>query len=268
MLNTPLTVLLLVISLTLTSCLNNARFASLEPPEQSGTSALRQSPAQAAEVIDSPTAYRVQAGDTLYSIAFRFALNYQDVAIWNDIDASYRIYPGQALTLSPPEDSSSTASAVDRTATSLRSDKAEGVIVSQEIDGSDGVKKITNNQSLSWYWPHDGKIVRTFDADKSDQKGIDMEGEIGESILASADGTVVYAGNGLPGYGNLIILDHSGSYLSAYAFNKTLLVAEKDQVEAGTAIATMGLKAGQPRLHFEIRRGGKPVNPLVYLPDR
>ncbi|EAR10250.1 murein hydrolase activator EnvC family protein [Reinekea blandensis] len=102
----------------------------------------------------------------------------------------------------------------------------------------------------------------------SDRKGIDLRGRIGDSVVAATNGVVVYAGNGLPGYGNLIILEHSGSLLSAYAFNDEMLVKEKDRVRSGQQIATMGKQGDQPGLHFEIRRNGKPVDPLTYLPDR
>lgn len=102
----------------------------------------------------------------------------------------------------------------------------------------------------------------------STRKGIDLQGRIGDSVVAATNGVVVYAGNGLPGYGNLIILEHSGSLLSAYAFNDEMLVTEKDRVRSGQKIATMGKQGDQPGLHFEIRRNGKPVDPLTYLPDR
>lgn len=110
--------------------------------------------------------------------------------------------------------------------------------------------------------------MRTFDSNVSDRKGVDLTGEIGDSVVAAASGSVVYAGNGLPGYGNLIILEHQGSLLSAYAFNQELLVSEQDRVTKGQAIARMGRQGDQPSLHFEIRQEGKPVDPMRFLPRR
>jgi lipoprotein NlpD len=102
----------------------------------------------------------------------------------------------------------------------------------------------------------------------ADRKGIDLRGRIGDSVVAATNGVVVYAGNGLPGYGNLIILEHPGSLLSAYAFNEKILVKERDRIAAGQKIATMGKQGDQPGLHFEIRQSGKPVNPIRFLPKR
>jgi lipoprotein NlpD len=230
--------------------------------------------ASSSAVAARPGQYQVRQGDTLYSIAFRFGLDFRGLAAANDIDSRYIIYPGQILVLregnvptatsepaprpsvSPPANTAASPSGTNQKPVAA----APAPAASQSTDN-------TINQ-LSWVWPHNGKIVRTFNANVSDRKGVDLTGEIGDSVVAAAAGTVVYAGNGLPGYGNLIILEHSGSLLSAYAFNQELLVSELDQVSRGQAIARMGRQGDQPSLHFEIRQEGKPVDPMRFLPQR
>lgn len=121
-------------------------------------------------------------------------------------------------------------------------------------------------RSGCWSWPACGKVVRGFALQPGGNKGIDIAGQLGDPIRAIAPGKVVYSGNGLKGYGNLIIIKHSDNYLSAYAYNRKLLVKEGDIVKAGTEIANMGQNdSGRVLLHFEIRQNGKPVNPLLYL---
>ncbi len=121
----------------------------------------------------------------------------------------------------------------------------------------------------SWRWPTDGKIIEGFGGSEGGNKGIDIAGSKGQAITATADGRVVYAGNALRGYGNLIIIKHNDDYLSAYAHNDTMLVREQQEVKAGQKIATMGSTGtSSTRLHFEIRYKGKSVNPLQYLPQR
>ena len=116
-------------------------------------------------------------------------------------------------------------------------------------------------------WPAAGSVVAGFDDAKN--KGLDIAGKAGEPVLAAADGKVVYAGAGLRGYGNLIILKHNNTFLTAYAHNQTLLVKEDQSVKKGQKIAEMGnTDADRVKLHFEIRRSGKPVDPSRYLPGR
>ncbi|WP_313752496.1 murein hydrolase activator NlpD [Mixta calida] len=120
-----------------------------------------------------------------------------------------------------------------------------------------------------WRWPTDGKIIDNFSAAEGGNKGIDIAGSRGQPVIATASGRVVYAGNALRGYGNLIIIKHNDDYLSAYAHNDTMLVREQQEVKAGQKIATMGSTGtSSVRLHFEIRYKGKSVNPLRYLPQR
>ena len=129
---------------------------------------------------------------------------------------------------------------------------------------------MTSSSPISaWRWPTDGKVIENFSSSEGGNKGIDIAGSKGQAIIATADGRVVYAGNALRGYGNLIIIKHNDDYLSAYAHNDTMLVREQQEVKAGQKIATMGSTGtSSTRLHFEIRYKGKSVNPLQYLPQR
>ncbi|QLS58741.1 murein hydrolase activator NlpD [Klebsiella variicola] len=127
----------------------------------------------------------------------------------------------------------------------------------------------TSSPISSWRWPTDGKVIENFSGAEGGNKGIDIAGSKGQAIVATSDGRVVYAGNALRGYGNLIIIKHNDDYLSAYAHNDTMLVREQQEVKAGQKIATMGSTGtSSTRLHFEIRYKGKSVNPLQYLPQR
>ncbi|MGY8868558.1 MAG: peptidoglycan DD-metalloendopeptidase family protein, partial [Methylophagaceae bacterium] len=129
--------------------------------------------------------------------------------------------------------------------------------------------KVSPNQRLSWRWPMQGKVISTYSKSATGRKGIDIAGKSGQKVGAAATGKVVYSGNGLPRYGNLIIIKHNDSYLSAYAHNKNLLVKEGQHVKAGQKIALLGRTGTQrDQLHFEIRRNGKPVDPMRFLPKR
>jgi lipoprotein NlpD len=124
-----------------------------------------------------------------------------------------------------------------------------------------------SDEEISWIWPTKGVVLAGFDEVKN--KGLDIGGALGDQVLAAADGRVVYVGAGLRGYGNLIILKHNNTYLSAYAHNHTLLVKEDQSVRKGQKIAEMGSSdVDRVKLHFEVRRQGKPVDPLKYLPVR
>lgn len=205
-----------------------------------------------------PEQYVVQRGDTLYSIAWRYQLDYRELAGWNGIGSNYLIYPGQVLRLTaaaaPPRSSSETAPPVRSPAAT---DSAPATVQLPEVG------------SVSWQWPVDGAVLARFEAANATGKGIDIGGSVGQEIRAAAGGKVVYSGSGLIGYGKLIIINHNGQYLSAYAHNSELYVQEGDEVRAGDRIASMGLGPGRtPMLHFEIRRNGQPVDPLRFLPRR
>ena len=152
------------------------------------------------------------------------------------------------------------------TATVVTAPTTAPVVSSTEPTAS----SMTSSSPISaWRWPTDGKVIENFSSSEGGNKGIDIAGNKGQAIIATADGRVVYAGNALRGYGNLIIIKHNDDYLSAYAHNDTMLVREQQEVKAGQKIATMGSTGtSSTRLHFEIRYKGKSVNPLQYLPQR
>ncbi|HET7921875.1 MAG TPA: peptidoglycan DD-metalloendopeptidase family protein [Gammaproteobacteria bacterium] len=205
-----------------------------------------------AEAEPVPASYTVSAGDTLYSIAWRYGLDYHDVADWNGIGSDYLIKPGQKLRLSVPAGGlPSTGARAGGT--------ARGTPVDESYTAPAG--------DIAWRWPSEGRVIRSFHAGDPLSKGIDISAARGTDIRAAAAGKVVYAGSGIIGYGKLIIIKNSEQFLSAYADNDEILVREGDTVQAGDRIASMGLgRDGRPLLHFEIRRNGKPVDPLKYLP--
>lgn len=222
-----------------------------------------------------PPFHVVRSGETLYSIAWHYGLDYHRLAAWNHISPPYTIYPRQRLSLHEPR-----VLAADRAAprapprspaapTAHRVAKAQPSGVTYAATRSpprsasappDGDRR----SILHWRWPTRGKMVKSF-AETGD-KGIDIAGKLGQPVRAAAPGRVVYSGGGLIGYGKLIILRHNHNYLSAYAHNEKLLVKEGERVKAGQTIAEMG-HSGTDRvmLHFEIRHDGKPVNPLPFL---
>ncbi|HEU5399277.1 MAG TPA: peptidoglycan DD-metalloendopeptidase family protein [Gammaproteobacteria bacterium] len=215
--------------------------------------ALQWSPQQDGGAVEpAPATYVVQKGDDVYSIAWRYGLDYHDVAAWNRLNRSYLIHPGDRLVLAAPAGSLRRAPAPAPGAAS----HAQAFAPPPAGNGS-------------WGWPAAGQVVRLFHADSPLAKGIDITASRGADVLAAAPGKVVYAGSGIIGYGKLIIIKNSESFLSAYADNDEILVREGDSVRLGDRIATMGLgRDGRPLLHFEIRYDGKPVDPLNYLPRR
>jgi lipoprotein NlpD len=186
----------------------------------------------------------VKGGETLYSIAHAYHLNYRDIANWNGLGNGSRIREGQTLRLSPPPaGAKSSRKTTKPTAPAVPAPK--------------------------WSWPTSGKVYLKFGESPKTESGIRITGQVGQKILASAGGEVVYAGDGLNSYGQLLIIKHSQTWLSAYGFNARLLVREGQQVTARQHIANMGQdSAGRAVLHFEIRRDGIPVDPLRSLPQR
>lgn len=219
--------------------------------------------------------HRVKKGETLYSIAFRFGVDYRTLAKTNGIKSPYRIFIGDEVTVIPQANTPVVAkrqtggqtnrpptksTSRKKTATKKRLSKKSYKKAPQKSASYNSKRKVF------WGWPARGKIVTTF-SPKDHRKGIDIRGKVGNKIVAADAGDVVYSGNGLLGYGNLIIIRHNSSYLSAYGHNRILLVKEGTKVKKGQKIAEMGRtrKKGAV-LHFEIRRNGKPVNPVRYLP--
>ena len=191
--------------------------------------------------------YSVKKGDTLYSIGFRSGHGYKRLAVWNKIVSPYKVYIGQQLKL---------FKAVKR-----KKSRNRRKVDKKKPSTSRNKRKILK---LHWQWPVRGRLLKSFSL--TGKKGIDIQGHLGQNIKAAASGVVVYSGNGLVGYGKLLIIKHNYVYLSAYAHNRRLLVEEGQKVKKGQVIAEMGLGANaKPLLHFEIRRKGKPVNPINYL---
>jgi len=254
--------------------------------------------------------YRVERGDTLYSIAFRHGVDYRDLAAWNDIPAPYTIYPGRELRLSPSTPSKRLPAAappiarVDKPAPAPAAPPksapppasapapfepvgaspppADTQVATATPPPAAPTKPpppvavppsepapATAAGDVAWRWPADGQVVGGYVSGDPMRQGVDIAGSAGAPVRAAADGTVVYSGNGLIGYGELIIVKHSPAFLSAYGHNRKRLVQEGDRVKSGQTIAEMGSSsASRDELHFEIRKNGKPANPLDYLPRR
>ncbi len=205
------------------------------------------------ENAGKPGYYTVKPGDTLIRIALDQGQSAADIARWSNVENPNRIEVGQVLRVVPPValgvvTKPVTAASVSPVATPAAS-------------------AATGEDDIAWIWPSNGTVVAGFDEVKN--KGLDIGGAEGDPVVAAADGRVVYVGAGLRGYGNLIILKHNNTFLTAYAHNKTLLIKEDQSVRKGQKIAEMGSSdADRVKLHFEVRRQGKPVDPAKYLPAR
>ncbi|WP_348638937.1 peptidoglycan DD-metalloendopeptidase family protein [Lacimicrobium sp. SS2-24] len=222
--------------------------------------------------------YRVQRGDTLFSIAWYSGNDYRDLARINNLQAPYRIYPGQQLRLTeaekiPSKPIQQTTGQTSKINTNQTVDppkkQAYGKSKAAQKSSSSSARNVFPERVEQWLWPAEGKLVGRFSLKEHGNKGIDIANARGTSILASAAGKVVYTGNALRGFGNLVIIKHTDAYLTAYAHNQDILVKEQDWIKAGQQIATMG-DSGTSRvmLHFEVRYKGKSVDPLRFLPDR
>ncbi len=206
--------------------------------------------------------HTVLKGETLYSIAFRHGLDYKKIARWNRIRSPYTIYAGQRLKLSPSQVTSKTYQAKKKTSSTKK------VLTKQKPSAKSTVSKPASIPiKHDWSWPTKGVVIRTYSPRSGGNKGIDIGGKIGQPVLAASSGKVVYSGNGLASYGNLIIIKHSEQFISAYAHNKKLFVKEGGEVKRGEKIAELGnTGTSEAKLHFEIRYKGKPVDPIKYLP--
>jgi lipoprotein NlpD len=218
----------------------------------------------------APSSYLIRSGDTLYSIAWRYGLDFKRLAALNGINPPYLIYAGQRLRLHAPAGTHGpTADRVPQVSRGAQNNRIT-VKSSHATTPSSTVENRsspTHSAPLRWRWPAQGRVAEAETA--LGQKGINILGTMGEPVLAAAAGEVVYSGSGLIGYGKLIIIRHDDVYLSAYAHNEKLLVKEGTKVSGGQKIAEMGRSGTkQVMLHFEIRRNGKPVPPLSYLPNR
>lgn len=218
-----------------------------------------------------PGFYRVKPGDTLYRIALENGQNYRDIAAWNnlanpnqiEVDQLLRVAPtaGAAMTPAPVTGAAATAPLGSGPSTTA------GAMAPSATSSAATDTTVASSGPVTFAWPVRGHVLNNFDDAKN--KGVNIGGIAGETVKAAADGRVVYAGNGLRGYGNLIIIKHDATYLTAYAHNRALMVKEGDAVSKGQKIAEMGNSdADRVMLHFEVRRQGKPVDPLKYLPPQ
>jgi len=245
---------------------------------------------QAAPPPAAGATHLVAPGDTLYHIARQHGISVESLTRLNNLDDPSQLRPGQVLQLTsqvtvptqttPPTTETlpvATASTSQvatsqpvppQTPVQTRSDDSPASTppAGTPLTPPDTVRPAEDATLVVWDWPAAGRILQTFNANT---KGIDLEGQLGDPVKAAADGTVMYAGNGVRGLGNLILLGHRDGFISAYAHNQVLLVKTGQQIKQGTQIATVGQSdTTSPRLHFEIRRSGTPVNPLSYLPPR
>ena len=223
-----------------------------------------------AENAGKPGYYTVRPGDTLVRIALESGQNWRDIARWNNMDNPNVLEVGQVLRVVPP-----TAAVAEAPRTPVPATPAPGAASSAPRAPAPTAPStptppasVGADEEIAWGWPTGaGTVLAGFDEQKN--KGIDIGGRAGDPVFASADGRVVYAGAGLRGYGNLIILKHNNTFLTAYAHNQSLLVKEDQTVRKGQKIAEMGsTDSDRVKLHFEIRRQGKPVDPTRYLPAR
>jgi lipoprotein NlpD len=223
-------------------------------------------PLPGAENEGKPGYYTVKPGDTLMRIGLENGQNWRDVARWNSISQPNLIEVGQVLRIIPPEAElgSAQASAVP----------PSGPVETRTLNGQPASPAAPTlpaarqgDEAVDWLWPAAGPVLTGFDDARS--KGLAIGGQSGDPVVAAADGRVVYAGSGLRGYGNLVIVKHNNTYLTAYAHNRALLVKEDEAVRRGQKIAEMGSSdAERVQLHFEIRRQGKPIDPARLLPPR
>lgn len=231
--------------------------------------------------------YVVRRGDTLFSIAFRYGWDYKALAARNNIAEPYTIHPGQTIRFDGRTDaapatvvtstqsgasSSSKTTVVRRpvgAATAPTTAPASSTAAPAASKPAPAPATPAGPAPTGWGWPSNGVLIGKFSSNGSLNKGIDIAGDLGQPVLAASDGTVVYAGSGLRGYGELVIIKHNETYVSAYGHNRKLLVREGQQVKVGQTIAEMGSTGtDRVKLHFEIRRQGKPVDPLQFLPRR
>lgn len=230
--------------------------------------------------IQNPGAHQVSRGETLFSIAWRYGLDYRQLANHNRISPPYTIYPGQKIRLdvgiAPPASASAPRTNRPQAAPVTRPPRATPARPTAVPRSENKTPKTpaTSQPPLlagapNWQWPAQGRVLSGFHGNNGLNKGIDIGGNLGQPVLAAASGQIVYAGSGLRGYGKLLIIKHNETYLSAYAHNHHLLVKEGDVVKAGQKIADMGSSGtDRVKLHFEIRREGTPVDPMKYLPKR
>lgn len=208
--------------------------------------------------------YRVRSGDTLSEIAERRRIKMRNLAAWNDLGPPYALYAGELLRIKPPKGGSGERRKVAaRAVPSKPKTSKTSTAASAGKPGSSA-----RSSGVKWVWPVSGPVVQRYRSSDRTRQGVRIAAPVGSPVAAAADGKVVYSGSsGLAGYGNLIIVKHSPRYLSAYGFNRSVTAREGAEVKRGQQLAEVGRSAdGQPMLHFEIRRDGATVDPLLFLP--
>lgn len=252
----------LFVSMLLFGCDDNAEFA---PVVESRWLALNQ----------HQSTHIVQAGETLYAVAFRYDKDYRQLAVYNQLRPPYALRTGQVLQLHYPQHPSNHPM-LSRASSSLPASSSSMIQVSHLSIHRDSPSAQVSNTTIysrltpssAWSWPASGRVVSNYIPGRG-KKGIDIAGKRGDGIFASAPGVVAYSGSGITGYGNLIIIKHSNQYLTAYGYNAKNFVREGQRINQGQRIADMGVIDRQfYGVHFEIRRAGQPVNPLTYLKRR
>ncbi|WP_090046637.1 peptidoglycan DD-metalloendopeptidase family protein [Limnohabitans sp. 2KL-27] len=230
------------------------------------TSAEVAKPLPGSENAGKPGYHTVQRGDTLTRIGLDNGQGWRDLARWNNLTNPNVIEVGQVLRVTPPGASVETSGVVVRPISPSGNASATAAPPKPEPAAAPPNNAL-NDEGLGFIWPANGVLIAGFDEAKN--KGLDIGGKAGDPVMAAADGQVVYAGSGLRGYGNLIILKHNNTFLTAYAHNQALLVKEDQKVRKGQKIAEMGKSdTDRVKLHFEVRRQGKPVDPAKLLPAR
>jgi lipoprotein NlpD len=272
------------LALALAACASNkGGVRSSAPVEDKGTSvtgstrtvsvtgaatAVKQPPGF--ENAGKPGYYTVKPGDTLIRIGLDNGQNWRDIVRWNALDNPNQIEVGQTLRVVPPVAGTvpvakAEPDTVIRPVGTRPVETTKTTAVSPPATSTE--PRVAAADDIALAWPSGGSVVAGFDEAKN--KGVDIAGKLGDPVTAAADGRVVYAGSGLRGYGNLVILKHNDTFLTAYAHNQTLLVKEDQSVRKGQKIAEMGQSdADRVKLHFEVRRQGKPVDPIKYLPAK
>lgn len=254
--------------------------ASSSPSSVPGVVVTPIKPLPGAENAGKPGYYTVKAGDTLIRIGLENGQGWKDIARWNNLDNANLIEVGQVLRVAPPSATAATETGVvarpvassavvpASAASTPKPAASAAVAVPAPIPAPTSAPAAASPEDdVPFIWPASGPLLAGFDEARN--KGYDISGKAGDPVLAAADGRVVYAGAGLRGYGNLVILKHNNTFLTAYAHNQALLVKEDQTVRRGQKIAEMGsTDADRVKLHFEIRRQGKPVDPVRYLPAR
>ena len=232
------------------------------------------------ENAGKPGFYSVRSGDTLTKIALDHGQAWRDIAKWNGLDNPNMIEVHQVLRVAPPVMElaanrqtkpvmAQNPTPANTSASNTPTPTASSAPASSASNAAPSASAPVNvsDDGMTFAWPHPGPVLTGFDEAKN--KGLDFAGKAGDPVLAAGDGKVVYAGSGLRGYGNLVILKHNNTYLTAYAHNQTLLVKEDQSVTKGQRIADMGSSdSDRVKLHFEIRKQGKPVDPAKLLPAR